>query len=75
LEFGTDIGESHLALVATCTGITAAFLAGARALSLADRHHFELNLSDLLDKSTKHKRNWLLNVLAASQTTVRETAG
>jgi len=34
-------------------------------LSLADRHHFDLNLSDLLEKSTQHKKNWLLNVIAA----------
>jgi len=34
--------------------ITAELLAGARALSIADRHHFDLNLSDLLDKSTQY---------------------
>jgi len=45
--------------------ITAELLAGARALSLADRHHFEINLSYLLDKSIQYKRNWLLNVVAA----------
>jgi len=47
--------------------ITAELLAGARAPSLADRHHFDLNLSDLLDKSIQHKRNWLLNAIAARQ--------
>jgi len=46
--------------------VAAEFLAGAPALSLADRLHFELHLSDLLDKSIKHKRNWLLNVMAAA---------
>jgi len=40
--------------------IAAELLVGAHALSLADRHHFELNLSDLLNKSTQHKKNWLL---------------
>jgi len=54
--------------------ITAELLAGARALSLADRHHFELNLSDLLDKSTQCKRNWLLNVVAARQRFERQQA-
>jgi len=50
----------------TCmNSIAAELLVGAGALSLADRCHLELNLSDLLDKSTQHKRNWLLNVLAA----------
>jgi len=52
--------------------ITAELLAGARALSLADRHHFKLNLSDLLDKLTQHKRNWLLNVVAARQRLERQ---
>ena len=47
--------------------ITAELLAGARTLRLADRHHFDFNLSDLLDKSMQHKRNWLLNVIAARQ--------
>jgi len=47
--------------------IAAELLAGARALSFANRHHFELNLADLLDKSTQHKRNRLLIVLAARQ--------
>jgi len=55
-------------------GITAELLAGARALSLADRHHFGLNLSDLLDKSTQCKRNWLLNVIAARQRFERQQA-
>jgi len=58
----------------TINHITAELLAGARALSLADRHHFELNLSDLLDKSTQHKRNWLLNVVAARQRFERQQA-
>jgi len=49
-------------------------LAGARALSIADRHHFDLNLSDLLDKSTQHKRNWLLNAIAARQRFERQQA-
>jgi len=56
------------------TSITAELLAGARALSLADRHHFNLNLSDLLDKSTQHKKNWLLNVIAARQRSERQQA-
>jgi len=56
------------------TSITAELLAGARALSLADRHHFELNLSDLLDKSMQYKRNWLLNVIAARQRFERQQA-
>jgi len=47
--------------------VTAELLAGAQALSLADRCHFELSLADLLDKSTQCKRNWLLNVLAERQ--------
>jgi len=47
--------------------VTAELLAGAPSLSLADRHHFELNLSDLLDKSMQCKRNWLLNVIVARQ--------
>ena len=47
--------------------VTAELLAGARALSLADRHHFKLNLSDLLDKSTQCKRNLLLNAIAAGK--------
>jgi len=54
--------------------ITAELLAGARALSLADRHHFNLNLSNLLDKSTQYKRNWLLNVIAARQRYERQQA-
>jgi len=54
--------------------VTAELLAGARALSLADRHHFELNLSDLLDKSTQYKKNWLLNVIAARQRFERQQA-
>jgi len=54
--------------------ITAELLAGARALSLADRHHFDLNLSDLLDKSTHCKRNWLLNGIAARQRCERQQA-
>jgi len=54
--------------------ITAELLAGARALSLANRHHFDLNLSDLLDKSTQCKRNWLLNVIAARQRFERQQA-
>jgi len=54
--------------------ITAELLAGAWALSLADRHHFELNLSDLLDKSIQHKRNWLLNVVAVRQRSERQQA-
>jgi len=42
----------------TCmNSIAAELLVGAGALSLADRCHLELNLSDLLDKSTQHKRN------------------
>jgi len=49
-------------------------LAGARALSIADRHHFDFNLSDLLDKSTQHKRNWLLDVIAARQRFERQQA-
>jgi len=47
--------------------ITAELLVGARALSLADRHHFKLNTSDLLDEFTQCKRNWLLDVLAVRQ--------
>jgi len=47
--------------------VTAELLEGARALSISDRHHFELNLTDLLGKATQCKRNWLLNVLAAEQ--------
>jgi len=54
--------------------ITAELLAGARALSIADRHHFNLNLSDLLDKSTQCKRNWLLNAIAARQRFERQQA-
>jgi len=54
--------------------ITAELLAGAWALSFADRHHFELNLSELLDKSTQCKRNWLLNVIAAKQRFERQQA-
>jgi len=54
--------------------VTAELLTGARALSLADRHHFDLNLSDLLDKFTQHKRNWLLNVIAARQRCERQQA-
>jgi len=56
------------------TSVTAELLAGVRALSLADRHHFNLNLSDLLDKSMQHKRNWLLNVIAAGQRHERHQA-
>ena len=48
-----------------CTSITEELLAGARALSIADRHHFDHNLSDLLDKSFQYKKNWLLNVLGS----------
>jgi len=54
--------------------VTAELLAGAQALSLADRHHFDLNLSDLLDMSTQHKRNLLLNVIAARQRSERQHA-
>jgi len=54
--------------------VTAELLAGARALSIADKHHFDLNLSDLLDKSTQHKRNWLLNAIAARQRFERHQA-
>jgi len=54
--------------------VTAELLAGARELSLADRRHFELNLSDLLDKSAQCKRNWLLNVIAARQRFERQQA-
>ena len=49
------------------SSITAEMLAGTPALCLADRHHFKLNLSDLLDKSMQCKRNWFLNVIAATQ--------
>jgi len=45
--------------------ITRELLAGARALPFADRHHFEHNVLDLLDKSLQFKKNWLLNVQAA----------
>jgi len=63
-------GFNHISYVS----ITAELLAGARALSFADRHHFDLNLSDLLDKSTQCKRNWLLNVIAARQRFERQQA-
>jgi len=56
------------------SSITAELLAGAWASSLVDRHHFDLNLSDLLDKSTQCKRNWLLNVIAARQRCERQQA-
>ena len=46
----------------------------AGALSGADRCHFELNLSALLDKSTQCKRNLLHNVLAARQRFERQQA-
>jgi len=75
----TDKAFSNLltllrAWLLVCFSITAELLAGARALSLADRHHFNLNLSDFLDKSTQHKRNWLLNVIAARQRFERQQA-
>jgi len=54
--------------------VTAELLTGAGALSLADRHHFELNLSDLLDKLRQCKRNWLLNVVATRQRFERQQA-
>jgi len=62
------------AAMAQLDSITAELLAGARALSLADRHHFDLNLSDLLDKSTQCKRKWLLNVIAARKRFERQQA-
>jgi len=49
-------------------------VAGAGALSIADRHHFDLNLSDLLDKSTQRKRKRLLNAIAARQRFERQQA-
>jgi len=38
-------------------------LAGARALPVlfASRHHFNINFTNLLDKSTQDKKNWLLD--------------
>jgi len=67
------------AIQTTTTGvvvsIAAKMLAGARALRFADRDHFNLNLTDLLDKSTQCKKNWLLNVLAARQRNERQQAG
>ena len=45
--------------------ITDELLAGAKALPLADRHHFDINLIDLMEKSTQYKKHWLLNVIAA----------
>jgi len=56
------------------TSVTAELLAGAQASSLADRHHFDLNLSDLLDKSAQCKRNWLVNAIAARQKFERQQA-
>jgi len=62
----------HQNLFVSIVGVAAELLADARALSLANSYHFELNLSGLLDKATRCKRNWLLNVLAATQRFVRE---
>ena len=47
--------------------ITDELLAGAMALPLADRLHFDHNLMNLLRISTQYKKNWLLNVRAARQ--------
>jgi len=69
----TQTGDMEFTVKDTLS-ITAKLLAGARALSLSDRHHFDLNLSDLLDKSTQCKRNWLLNVIAARQRFERQHA-
>ena len=54
--------------------ITDELLVGAGALPLADRHHFDHNLVELLEKSTQYKKNWLLNVLAAKQRQARRQA-
>jgi len=65
-------------LLALCgcinNSIAAKLLVGARALPFSGRHHFDLNVTDLLDKSTQHRRNWLLNVLAAQQRHERQQA-
>jgi len=42
-------------------------LTGAWAVFLADGHHFDLNLTDLLDQSTQYKKNWLFNIIAVSK--------
>jgi len=54
--------------------LTAELLEDARALILADRHHFEPNLQDFLDKFTQHKKNGLLNVTAARKRLERQQA-
>mgnify|MGYP000319847427 CR=1 FL=1 len=54
-------------LACSLLSIAAELMAGARALSLANRHHFVFNLSGTLDKFTQCKQNQLLNVLAAKQ--------
>jgi len=46
----------------------------AWALSFADRHHFDFNLSGVPDNSTQCKRNWQLNVIAARQRFERQQA-
>jgi len=57
-----------------CLSITDELLIGAGALPLADRHHFDHNLIELLDKSTPCKKNWLLNVLPTKQRQARRQA-
>jgi len=47
--------------------VSAELLVGAWTLSIANRHHFKLNLAGLLGKSAQCKRNWFLNVLAGRQ--------
>jgi len=62
----TSLSERTPSSTLSCSSCNACSLTSA-SLSLADRHHFELNLFDLLDKSKQCKRNWALNVLAARQ--------
>jgi len=54
--------------------ITEESLAGAQMLPFADRHHFELNLTDLLDQSTQCKKQWLLYAMAVTQRHERQQA-
>ena len=69
-----ETSNNNSARIKSLSCVTVELLAGALALCLADRHHFDLNLSDLLHKSTQDKKNWLFNVIAARQRFERQQA-
>jgi len=50
-----------------CFSIAIALLSGARAPPGANRHCFNLYLTDVFDKSTECQKRWLVNVIASQQ--------